>query len=314
LPPGLDAFLDMMVAERGAAANTRAAYGRDLMDLARFLGRRGGALEAATAEDLRAYMDALAAAPGARSGRTAERTLARRLSAFRQFYRFLAAEGRRADDPTSGIDAPRRGRTLPKVLSEADAAALVEAAAPEGAEGARLSALLEVLYAAGLRVSELVGLQMASLARDRSHARVRGKGGKERIVPLSAPAREALDRYLPVRAVFMRPGLAPLSCPWVFPSRTARRGHLTRQRFGQLMKQAAIEAGLDPARVTPHVLRHAFATHLLGGGADLRVVQMLLGHADIATTQIYTHVEGARLERLVAAAHPLARRAADREK
>jgi integrase/recombinase XerD len=297
----------MMVGERGAAANTRAAYTRDLMDLARFLARRGGSLDAATADDLRAYMDALATAPGARAGRTAARTLARRLSAFRQFFRFLAAEGRRADDPTSGIDAPRRGRALPKVLSEADAAALVEAAAPEGAEGARLSAMLELLYATGLRVSELVGLKLSAIARDQTHASVRGKGGRERIVPLSGPARAALARYLPFRPVFMRPGLTPSSCPWLFPSRTARQGHLTRQRFGQLMKAAAVEAGLDPARVTPHVLRHAFATHLLAGGADLRVVQMLLGHADITTTQIYTHVEGSRLERLLATAHPLGR-------
>jgi integrase/recombinase XerD len=297
----------MMVGERGAAANTRAAYTRDLMDLARFLARRGGSLDVATADDLRAYMDALARAPGARAGRTAARTLARRLSAFRQFFRFLAAEGRRTDDPTSGIDAPRRGRTLPRVLSEADAAALVEAAVPEGADGARLSAMLELLYATGLRVSELVGLKVAAIARDQTHASVRGKGGRERIVPLSGPARAALARYLPLRPVFMRPGLAPSACPWLFPSRTARQGHLTRQRFGQLMKAAAVEAGLDPARVTPHVLRHAFATHLLAGGADLRVVQMLLGHADITTTQIYTHVEGSRLERLLATAHPLGR-------
>lgn len=245
----------------------------------------------------------------------APRTLARRLSAMRQFFRFLVSDGTRADDPTAGLDPPRLGRPLPKILSEAEVARLIAAAAgwPDE-EGARLRALLELLYATGLRVSELVGLPLAAAQRDPRFLLVRGKGGKERVVPLSAPARQALAAYLECRGRFLPQNRRPRTkladtktARWLFPSRGAD-GHLTRQRCGQLLKELALAAGLDPARLSPHVLRHAFASHLLDHGADLRSVQQMLGHADIATTQIYTHVQSERLRRLVETAHPLARR------
>lgn len=311
LSPAIEAFLDMLVAERGAAENTLSAYRRDLVDIDRFLGRRGAAIDTAKPDDLRAYLDHLAHQPGAgrgRSSETAARTVARRLSAIRQFYRFLLSEGRRADDPSSGLDSPKLGRSLPKVLSEDDVDRLLEAAARrEGPEGIRLVALLEVLYATGLRVSELVGLPRTAMSRDGAVLIVRGKGGKERLVPLSEPARYALAAYQAVRSHFLVPGREAAQAPWLFPSRIARNGYLTRQRFAQLLKELAVDAGLDPERVSPHVLRHAFATHLLNRGADLRSVQKMLGHADISTTQIYTHVIDERLTRLVETHHPLAR-------
>lgn len=303
----------MMAAERGAAANTIAAYGRDLVDFARWLDRRARALDGAGPEDLRAYLAAFARRPGARGGATTARTAARHLSTLRQFYRFLVSEGVRADDPTSTLDAPRQGRPLPKLLTEAEMRALLAAAAaraddPEhAAEGHRILALLEMLYATGLRVSELVGLPLAALDRGGRWIVVRGKGGKERLVPLSAPARDAVAAWLPYRGAFMVRGQEARQGRFLFPSRTARGGCLTRQRVGQLLKALALEAGLDPERISPHVVRHAFATHLLDHGADLRAVQTMLGHADIATTQIYTHVADAGRRRLVETAHPLAR-------
>ncbi|HZT51303.1 MAG TPA: tyrosine-type recombinase/integrase, partial [Stellaceae bacterium] len=214
-------------------------------------------------------------------------------------------EGVRRDDPTAGIDAPRLGRPLPKILEEDEVAALVAAAErAQGADGRRLCAMVELLYGAGLRVSELVGLPLAAAQRDPRFLIVRGKGGKERLAPLGAPARAALASYLAVRQHFLPPRK---TSPYLFPSR-GREGYLTRRRCAQLLKQLAAAAGLDPARLSPHVLRHAFASHLVGHGADLRSVQEMLGHADIATTQIYTHVQGDRLRRLVAEHHPLARR------
>jgi len=235
----------------------------------------------------------------------APRTLARRLSAMRQFFRFLVSDGTRLDDPTSGLDTPRLGRPLPKILGEAEVERLIAAAAAwPDEEGARLRCLLELLYATGLRVSELIGLPLAGAQRDPRFLLVRGKGGRERVVPLSAPARQALTAYLECRSHFLPNNQASR---WLFPSRGAD-GHLTRQRCGQLLKELALAAGLDPARLSPHVLRHAFASHLLDHGADLRSVQQMLGHADIATTQIYTHVQSERLRRLVESAHPLARR------
>jgi integrase/recombinase XerD len=289
----------MLAAERGAARLTLTAYRNDLLDVAGFLARGGQALEKADAAALHDYLAA------ARTRRLAPRTLARRLSAIRQFYRFLLSDGARADDPTSGLDSPRLGRPLPKVLSEAEVARLIEtAAAWPGEEGARLRCILELLYATGLRVSELVGLPLAAAQRDPRLMLVRGKGGKERLVPLSPPAREALAAWLECRKRLLPKGQPSR---WLFPSRGAE-GHLTRQRCGQLLKELALAAGLDPARLSPHVLRHAFASHLLDHGADLRSVQQMLGHADIATTQIYTHVQSERLRRLVETAHPLARR------
>jgi integrase/recombinase XerD len=305
LSPGVDAFLDMLVGERGVAANTSAAYTADLADLAMFL--KPGRPEDATTDQLRGYFVALHA------GKTADspRTVGRRLSAFRQFYRFLLSEGRRQDDPSSAIDAPKLGRPLPKLLSESEVGTLMPATADAisdetsmDPQALRFALLVEMLYGSGLRVSELVGLPMSALGRDGRVLAVRGKGGKDRLVPVSEPARTALAAYLAVRQAFI-PGREV--SPWLFPSVGSRLGHLTRQRFAQLLKERALMAGLDPAKVSPHVLRHAFATHLLDHGADLRAVQKMLGHADIATTEIYTHVAGERLQKVVRSAHPLAK-------
>ncbi|MBP5859073.1 site-specific tyrosine recombinase XerD [Marivibrio halodurans] len=310
----LDPFLEMLAAERGAAVNTIAAYRRDLSDYDRFLNGRGERAETASAASISAYLTHLAA-EGASSA-----TAARRLSALRQFHHFLLAEGLRNDDPTLTIDAPRRGRTLPKILSEAEVERLIETARAgttagghAGAEALRLHCLLELLYATGLRVSELVDLPRGALRREEPFLIVRGKGGKERLVPLSEPARAALSAYADARARFLPGGAkgggttGAKESPYLFPSRS-KEGHLTRQRFGTMLKALALEAGLDPKRVSPHVLRHAFASHLLANGADLRAVQKLLGHADISTTQIYTHVLDERLKRLVTEKHPLATR------
>jgi integrase/recombinase XerD len=296
----LEAFLEMLAAERGAAALTLLAYRHDLGDLARFLAARAVDLAGADEAALHAYLASAAVAP------LAPRSLARRISAIRQFYKFLLSDGVRQDDPTAGLDTPRLGRPLPKFLSEAEVAALLAAAgaAAPGAESLRLACLLELLYATGLRISELVGLPLAAAQRNPRFLLVRGKGGRERVVPLGEPGRQALARYLERRGDFLPSGR---TSPWLFPSRGGS-GHLTRQRCGQLLKRLAIEAGLDPARLSPHVLRHAFASHLIDRGADLRSVQQMLGHADIATTQIYTHVLGDRLRRLVETVHPLARR------
>ena len=294
------AFLEMLVAERGASRNTEAAYRADLRDLQAFLQRRKQRLQTADAAALQAYLKALDYV-----GMT-PRTVARRLSVIRQFFRFLAAEQLREDDPASSLDSPRLGRPLPKVLSREEVDRLIAAGrGSDSSDGGRMATLLEILYATGLRVSELVTLPLSSVQRDASVLLVRGKGGKERLVPLSDPARRAVAQWLPIRAAALSDGR---TSRFLFPSR-GETGHLTRQRFAQLLKQAALEAGLEPARVSPHVLRHAFASHLLEGGADLRSVQLMLGHADIATTQIYTHVLDDKLRALVHDKHPLARRA-----
>ncbi len=291
-----EAFLEMLVAERGAAPLTVDAYGRDLADFAAFLARRGTAPEKARREDVRAYLARL-------SDRLAPATAARRLSCLRQFYRFLYGEGICAEDPTATIESPRRVRPLPKVLSEAEVERLLEQArAWPGADGLRRAALVEVLYATGLRVSELVSLPLAAARPGARFLVVRGKGGKERLVPLGEAAARALEAYLPVRERFLPEGARS---PWLFPSR-ASGGHLTRRRLAQMLKEIAARAGIAPERVSPHVLRHAFATHLLDHGADLRALQKMLGHADIATTEIYTHVLDARLKALVNERHPLA--------
>lgn len=288
----IEAFLEMLVAERGAARNTRLAYEADLTDFARFAAGRGVAPAGADAGVLHAYMAGLS-----RAGLSA-RTAARRLSALRQFHRFLLREGVRADDPTSQLDAPKLGRPLPKYLSEQEVDALLAAAAARpGRPGVVAKAALEILYASGLRVSELLGLPVRALSGDAAVLMVKGKGGKERIVPLSETAKDAARAL----AALHEPGTR-----WLFPGRDARQP-MTRQGFGLMLKLVALEAGLDPARVSPHVLRHSFASHLLAHGADLRSLQLLLGHADIATTQIYTHVLAERLQRLVEAHHPLAR-------
>ncbi|HEY1929649.1 MAG TPA: site-specific tyrosine recombinase XerD [Caulobacteraceae bacterium] len=294
-----EAFLEMMSAERGAAAHTLRAYANDLADAGAFLAARGSDFKRSAPEDLEAYFRSLA-----QRGLSAS-TAARRRSALRQFYRFVLDEGWREGDPTRRVESPRRGRPLPKILSRSEVERLIAAGgARDGAEGARLSAMIELVYASGFRVSELVALPFAPFLKDPDHLIIRGKGGKDRIAPLSRAARHAVGAYLPLRAAHLPKGMK--SSPWLFPS-SGRSGRLTARRFAQLLERAAIYAGIDPTRVSPHVLRHAFATHLLEGGADLRVVQTLLGHSDIATTQIYTHVTQDRLRAVVESAHPLAR-------
>ena len=290
----IDSFLDMMRAERGSASNTIESYRRDLDDLAGFLASGGIRLRHAATDDLRRYLS------GGKSG-AAARSMARRLSAFRQFFRFLVSEGRRDTDPSAQLDSPRQGASLPKILHEDQVEALLADAGETTPESLRLTALLELLYATGLRVSELVGVRLSSLDREGRFITVRGKGNKERLVPLTGPAWQAILRYLPHRATFI-PKQA--QSPYLFPT-GASEGHLTRQRFAQLLKERALLRGLDPALISPHVLRHAFATHLLAHGADLRAVQKMLGHADIATTQIYTHVLDERLVQTVVQHHPL---------
>ena len=292
-----EAFLEMMSVERAAAKNTLTAYDRDLTDASGFLAGRDRDLSDASAEDVEAYFTAL----GARGLSPA--TAARRRAAVRQFYRFVLGEGWRADDPSRRVEAPRKGRSLPKVLSRAEVDRLIAAAgAKDGAQGLRLACMVELAYASGLRISELTGLTLAALARDPAYLIVKGKGGKERLAPLNDAARIAVKAYLEVRPGFLPK--ADKANPWLFASR-GKEGRLTPRRFAQLLDEAAADAGIDPARVSPHVLRHAFATHLLEGGADLRVVQTLLGHADIGTTQIYTHVAETRLRETVLRAHPL---------
>jgi len=297
----VESFLEMLTVERGAAENTIESYRRDLDDFAAFSRARRRAPENASTEIIRAYLKKLSGAGLAAS------TSARRLSALRQFFRFLHAEGVRDDDPSSVIDSPRLGRPLPKYLSEDEVDRLLEAThRRSGADGLRLIALVEILYATGLRVSELVGLPLAALSRDMALLIIRGKGGKERMVPLSEPAGEAVAAYGSVREGFLPKGrIARQATRFLFPSR-GKQGHLTRARFGQMLKELAVEAGLQPKRVSPHVLRHSFASHMLAHGADLRSLQQMLGHADIATTQIYTHVLDERLKRLVHGHHPLA--------
>lgn len=291
----IEAFLEMMSAERGASANTLDAYGRDLLDASGYL---GGQLCTATAMDLSDWLQSLA-----KDGLAAS-TQARKLSSLKRFFRFLFEERDRKDDPTSKLDAPKVRRDVPDVLLREDVDRLLQASA----EDPRLTCLLELLYGAGLRVSELVGLRLGDLPRRRlgrwetREMIVRGKGGKERLCPLGAPALLALRNWLELRDD-EKYGTA--SGAFVFPSR-GKAGHLTRRRLAQMLEALALKVGLAPARVHPHALRHAYATHLLQGGADLRSVQTLLGHADIATTQIYTHVLTDELAELLETAHPLA--------
>lgn len=294
----IDSFLEMMSAERGAGDNTLAAYRRDLEDA----GSEIRQLADAPVDAIRAYVGGLAERGFAASSQ------ARKLSALRQFYKFLYAEGLRKDDPTGTIDAPKKPRPLPKILSEADAGRLLDRAEREAADDTadrssalRLHALVEVLYATGLRVSELVALPVKVALRDERFFVVVGKGRKERMVPLSAKARAAMKAWLTARAETPRFAASP----WLFPS-PSESGHVPRQVFGRELKSLAARAGVAAAKVSPHVLRHAFASHLLQNGADLRAVQQLLGHADISTTQIYTHVLEERLVRLVNDHHPLA--------
>ncbi len=305
LPPLIEAFLDMIAAERGASKNTSDAYARDLSDYASGLARAGKTPQTASTSDIRAYLSSLA-----------ERGLkpassARKLSSIRQFHRFLVTDGRRADDPALIIEAPRRGRNLPKTLSIAEVGHLL-AVSKEGLDdeerpraerlrALRMACLLELLYATGLRVSELVALPAGAAQTKDPFLHIRGKGGRERLVPLSGAARQAIAAY---RGFLKTAEGRASTSPWLFPADGAS-GHLTRQAFARDLKGCAAAAGIAAARVSPHVLRHAFASHLLQNGADLRVVQELLGHADISTTQIYTHVLDERMKAMVRDLHPL---------
>ena len=296
--PQIEAFLEMMAVERDAAPNTLAAYGRDLADAEAGLGKSGG-LMGADSPALETWYAGLS-----QSGLSAA-TAARRRSAVRQFYRFALSEGWRKDDPSRRLEAPARGRPLPQVLSREEIERLFERLMDrDGASALRLLTLVELAYASGLRVSELLALRVEPFRRDPDHLIVRGKGGKERLAPIGPAARRAVKAWLAVRDAARTPKVP--DSVWLFPS-TGASGHLTPRRFAQLLEEAALAAGLERGRVTPHVLRHAFATHLLEGGADLRVVQTLLGHADIATTQIYTHVATDRLTQVIQQNHPLAR-------
>ncbi len=311
----VDSFLDMLTSERGAALNTRHAYWRDLADVSLYLrDGRNKEIEVATTDDLKAYLSDLSNkihVKGQNKNQIAVRTVARRLSALRQFYRYLVSEKVCKEDPTSTIDSPKQTRTLPKTLAENEVDQLIKTAAAQGgAESVRLVCLLEMLYATGLRVSELVGLPMAAISEGNQFIMVEGKGGRERMVPLSDSAQKALGRYMDVRNQFISLDDGGRQMQWLFPSRTSDSGHLTRQRFAQLLKDLARDAKIDEDRVSPHILRHAFATHLLSNGADLRAVQKMLGHADIATTQIYTHIIGKNLKKTVDEKHPLSNKKA----
>ncbi len=299
-------FLDMVAAERGGAANTLSAYSRDLGDLTGYLATRKRTISSATTADLRGYLAALADRGFAAS------SVARRLSAIRQLYRFLFAEGHRSDDPAAIIEGPKRGRPLPKVLSVAEVDRLI-AAARQAVDAQRttglarlralrLMCLLELLYASGLRISELIALPASAARRDDDMLIVRGKGGKERLVPLNGAAKSAMRDYWAALAQWNRERAS--QSKWLFAS-FGEDGHLTRQHAARELKELAVAAGLRPEQLSPHVLRHAFASHLLHNGADLRVVQTLLGHADISTTQIYAHVLDERLKSLVRDLHPL---------
>ena len=300
----IELFLDMLAAERGAGANTLAAYRNDLEDLSSYLRAAGKSVADADTENLRGFLADLT-----ERGFKAS-SLARRLSAVRQLYRFLYAEGKRGDDPAAVLEGPKRGRALPKVLSIAEVDTLLRQAQRQADDTAqppaarlramRLLCLLEVVYATGLRVSELVALPAAAARRDQRMLVVRGKGGKERLVPLNQTAKTTMAAWLALCTDAGRKG----DGKWLFPS-FGEQGHLTRQHFARELKGLGAACGIAPARLSPHVLRHAFASHLLHNGADLRIVQTLLGHADISTTQIYTHVLEDRLKTMVRDLHPL---------
>ncbi|MFT3996873.1 MAG: site-specific tyrosine recombinase XerD [Asticcacaulis sp.] len=299
-PDPITAFFQMLSVERDASRRTLEAYGQDLLDLRSHTGVTAEGLLKLGEADIAGFFDALHARGLAAS------TTQRKRSAVRQFYRFCVSEGLSDADPSRKIAAAKKGRPLPKILSRAEVEALIAAAEAKDAHQAiRLQCLIEIAYASGMRVSEIVALRLDAVQKDPAFLIIKGKGGAERLVPLNPSARTAIREYLEIRPLFL--GAKDKANPYLFCSRGAE-GHLTRRRVGQLLDAAALEAGIDPARVSPHVLRHAFATHLLEGGADLRVVQTLLGHADISTTQVYTHVATERLKEIVETHHPLSRK------
>lgn len=315
----IESFLEMLAAERGASKNTLNAYGRDLDRYGNFLIASNLTLENCDGEDIRKFLQALSKEGLAASSQ------ARKLSCVRQLHKFLFAEGVRGDDPSTIVDAPKQGRPLPKILSVSEVDLLVNLAEDEAdaelqrenakrktraikvtkLKARRIHALLETLYATGLRVSELVSLRLDAAKTDARFLSVIGKGSRERLVPLSERAKKAMRTYLEAsRAIYPEDGQGGAR-RYLFPA-ASREGHFTRQAFARDLKDLTVRAGLAPSRVSPHVLRHAFASHLLQNGADLRAVQQLLGHADISTTQIYTHVLDERLRELVEEKHPLA--------
>ena len=313
----VERFLEMLSVERGASANTIDAYSRDLANFAGFIHKRDRALEGAITDDITSFVSLMVDEGLAASSR------ARRLSALKQFFRFLVADGIRADDPSSMVGGPKREAALPKTLTVDEVDRLLMAArrkvdeAKNGhrAKALRLYCLLEILYATGMRVSELVALPRASLIGDERTLTIKGKGGRQRMVPINPAAQEALTLYLSERdaAIAAETGngngsvVAKDGSPWLFPS-WGQQGHLTRQRLAQELKLLARRAGIEPSRVSPHVLRHAFASHMLERGTDLRAVQKLLGHADISTTQVYTHLREGHLRHIVNEHHPLSER------
>ncbi len=309
-PPHLDSFLEMVAAERGGAKNTLEAYRRDVIDFFGFLNRSRGesvGIEAIMGGDIIDYLTHLS------KENLSTATQSRRLSSLRQFFKFLVSEQLVDLDPTQLVEAPKVVKSLPKILSVEEVDQLILAAADQDSpQGIRLSAMLELMYASGMRVSELVGLSYLVIPQDFESLRknqmffIKGKGGRERLIPLGQPAITALEKYLLIRPVFCK-GAPTEASKWLFPSR-GKEGHLTRIRFFQQIKALALEVGLDPEKVSPHVLRHAFATHLLQGGANLLMIQKLLGHVDISSTQIYTHVIAEHVIKLVEDHHPLSRR------
>jgi len=294
--PFVDSYLEMIIAERGATKNTVEAYSHDLLMFVAFLQGNNDSVIGASNKTIRSYLAKLT-----KNGLSTS-TQARHLSTLRQFYRFLQSDDRRLDNPCENIDSPKAIRPLPKTLSQKEVTKLITTArSSTSPEGIRTLCIVELLYSTGLRISELASLRLSALVHSRQLIRVLGKGGKERMVPLGEPATLALNNYVTVRPSFLR---QPVETDWLFPSR-GREGHLTRRRISQILKTLSLSANIEPRKVSPHILRHAFASHLLENGADLRSVQLMLGHADISTTQIYTHVLQSRLNDFVLQHHPL---------
>jgi len=295
----VEQFLEMLIAERGASSNTCTSYLNDINNFDKFLSGADTTLEDATTDDVRRYLRHRSEV-GANNP-----TISRNLSVLRQFFKFLQSENVRLDNPALNVDGPKVSRTLPKVISEDDVEALLKAAHKlQTAEGIRLTCLLEIAYASGLRVTELVSLPTDALNLTSETLLISGKGGKERLVPLTSSAMNAIVAYERVRIDFLK---GNNTSKFLFPSRS-KQGYLTRRRLGQLLKELAIQAGLDPTIISPHILRHAFASHLLNRGADLRSLQKMLGHSDISTTQIYTHVQKERLHAVISSYHPMAKK------